>query len=220
MTARVSVPAFSVSLSHHGDCMLLAFPWAFCMLSVLGFHLRRFNIMFGRKLFFNAQSTMTVISRTNIFYQSIINPYTIYLYVKTCTSSDKKKLGKTWVEQKQIKNVISNLNLSINDDLHIIKYTRKDTSSNKVLSLSLFAIRDRFAKTKQNKKRIVLKSLSLCNKVLSCLLFSLSHAHTHTHTYEHTHAHTHTHSYTHSHINTYTHLFTHTPLTHTHGGRG
>ena len=90
---------------------------------------------------------MMVISRTNIFYQSIINPYTIYLYVKTCTLSDKKKLGKTWVEQKQIKNVISNLNLFINDDLlHIIKYTRKDTSSNKVLSRSVFVIRDRFAK--------------------------------------------------------------------------
>ena len=37
-----------------------------------------------------------------------------------------------------------------------------------VLSVAVFVIRDRFV----NKSRLVLKSLSLCNKVLSCLVYS------------------------------------------------
>ena len=50
-----------------------------------------------------------------------------------------------------------------------------------VLSVAVFVIRDRFAK----KSWHVLKSLSLCNKVLSILSLSLSLSHTHTYTHTH-----------------------------------
>ena len=51
-----------------------------------------------------------------------------------------------------------------------------------VLSVAVFVIRDRFAK----KSWHMLKSLSLCNKVLSILSLSLSLTHTHTYTHTHT----------------------------------